>query len=200
MTALTATSATQTDPLARRVSAGAVTLLFAINGTLLGGWGGSLPSLRDKLGIDATQIAILLFCAGVAGIVSMQIGGRLADSLGARRVTLAAMPLLIAAAVTIAFAGSYPLALLGAALLGLGNGAMDVGMNAIGVQVEAARRRPIMSFFHAFFSIGNFVGAGAVLLMAKGIGLSGGAIVTPLMLTLAVGRGRRLGRAVADHP
>ena len=31
-------------------------------------------------------------------------------------------------------------------------------MNALGVQVEQARRRPIMSFFHAFFSVGNFVG------------------------------------------
>ena len=58
-------------------------------------------------------------------------------------------------------------------------------MNAIGVQVEAARRRPIMSFFHAIWSVGNFVGAGTVLLLATVLGLTGGAIVTPLMLTLA---------------
>ena len=35
-------------------------------------------------------------------------------------------------------------------------------MNALGVQVEAARRKPIMSRFHAFFSVGNFIGAGTV--------------------------------------
>jgi Na+/melibiose symporter-like transporter len=63
---------------------------------------------------------------------------------------------------------------------------MDVAMNAIGVQVETARRRPIMSFFHAFWSIGNFVGAGAVLLLAALLGLRGGAIVTPLTILIAV--------------
>ena len=58
------------------------------------------------------------------------------------------------------------MAVLAAVLFGLGNGAMDVAMNALGVQVEAARRKPIMSLFHAFFSVGNFIGAGTVLLMA----------------------------------
>jgi MFS family permease len=164
----------------------AVTTLFAVNGMLLGGNGGALPSLREKLAVTDTQIAVLLFCAGLAGILSMQVGGRLADAIGARTVALSALPVLIAAAVTIAVAPSYGVALLGLVLLGLGNGAMDVGMNAIGVQVEAARRKPIMSSFHAYFSLGSFVGAGAVLLLAKGLGVTGGRIVTPLMLSLAV--------------
>jgi hypothetical protein len=55
-------------------------------------------------------------------------------------------------------------------VIGLGNGAMDVVMNAIGVQVGAARQRPIMSFFHALWSIGNFIGAGAILLPCLGCG------------------------------
>ena len=66
----------------------------------------------------------------------------------------------------LAFAPSYGFAVVGGMLMGLGNGAMDVAMNALGVQVEQARRQPIMSFFHAFWSVGNFVGAGAVLVLA----------------------------------
>ena len=178
---------TPTPPaLDHRVAAVAVTILFAVNGMLLGGYGASLPSLRDKVGIGATEIAILLFCAGAAAITSMQIGGRLADAIGARTVTLAAVPVVIIGMLTVGLAPNYPVALVGGMLIGFGNGAMDVAMNAIGVQVEAARRRPIMSFFHAFFSIGNFVGAGTVLLLAAVLGLRGGAIVTPLMITLAV--------------
>jgi MFS family permease len=160
--------------------------MFAVNGLLLGGYGGSLPSLREKIDIDATQIAIMLFIGGLAGILSMQIGGRLADAIGARKVALAVLPILIAASVTIGLAGNYAVAVLGAVLIGLGNGAMDVAMNALGVQVESARRRPIMSFFHAFFSVGNFVGAGAVLLLATLLDITGGDIVTPLMITLAL--------------
>ena len=167
------------------IATAAVTILFAVNGMLLGGYGASLPSLRDKLGIGATDIAILLFWVGAAAITSMQIGGRLADAIGARTVTLAALPVVIIGVLTVGLAPNYPVALVGGMLVGFGNGAMDVAMNAIGVQVEAARRRPIMSFFHAFFSIGNFVGAGTVLLLATVMGLGGGAIVTPLMITLA---------------
>jgi MFS family permease len=160
--------------------------MFVANGAVMGGFGGALPSLRDKLGLDATQIAIMLFCAGAAAIGSMQIGGRLADSIGAREVSLAALPFLIAGMITIGLAQVYPVAILGAVLIGLGNGAMDVAMNAMGVQVEAARQRPIMSSFHAFWSIGNFIGAGTVLLLATVLGLKGGDVVTPLSISIAV--------------
>jgi len=184
-TTLPSPTSTPTTPLASRTATIAVTTLFAVNGMLLGGNGGALPSLREKLEITDTRIAVLLFCGGVAGILSMQVGGRLADAIGARTVALAALPVLIASAVLVALAPTFAVALVGLVLLGLGNGAMDVGMNAIGVQVEAARRKPVMSSFHAFFSLGSFVGAGTVLLLAKVLGITGGRIVTPLMLSLA---------------
>jgi MFS family permease len=160
--------------------------MFVINGAVIGGFGGALPSLRDKLGLDATQIAIMLFCGGAAAILAMQIGGRLADAIGAREISLAAVPLLGLGMFTLGLAQVYPVAIVGGILIGLGNGTMDVAMNAMGVQVEAARQRPIMSFFHAFWSVGNFIGAGAVLLFAFVLGLKGGDVVTPLAISLAV--------------
>jgi MFS family permease len=176
---------TTSNPLAGRTAVTAVTLLFVVNGLLLGGYGGALPSLRAKLDIGASEIAVALFCAGAAAITSMQIGGRLADSLGARKVTLVGLPILIAGAVVLGLAPTYPVAVIGAILIGFGNGALDVAMNAIGVQVEAARGRAIMSFFHAMWSVGNFIGAGTVLLLATALGLTGGEVVMPLMLVLA---------------
>src|SRR4029450_13901775 len=205
-------SAPVTTKLSARLAAVAVTLMFVVNGAVIGGFGGSLPARRDKLGfeanqsallpfsscaarplpsprpklaLDATQIAIMLFPAGAAAFLSMQIGGRLADAIGAREVTLAAVPFLIAGMITIGLAQIYFVAIIGGILIGLGNGTMDVAMNAIGVQVEAARQRPIMSFFHAFWSIGNFIGAGALLLLATLLGLKGGAIVAPVSISIA---------------
>jgi MFS family permease len=174
-----------TARLARTQSVVAVALLFAVNGLIIGGYGGVLPSIRERLDLTATHIAILLFITGLAGIVAMQIGGRLSDAIGARQVALAGLPLLIAAPSTFAVATTFPVAVAGAVLLGLGNGTIDVAMNAVGVQVEAARRRPIMSSFHALWSLGGFVGAGSVLLMAKLLNLRGAAIVMPLLLFVA---------------
>jgi MFS family permease len=95
-------------------------------------------------------------------------------------------PLIVFAALALGFAPGFAVAVVGAVLVGLGNGAMDVAMNALGVQVESARHRPIMSFFHAFFSVGNLAGAGSVLIMSSILGLTGGSIVTPLMIMLAL--------------
>ena len=43
-----------TKPLDGRTAAIAVTLMFFVNGMLLGGYGGALPSLRDKLASTRT--------------------------------------------------------------------------------------------------------------------------------------------------
>ena len=71
------------------------------------------------------------------------------------------------ASLLMGLAPAYPVLVAGAAVFGLGNGAMDVSMNALGVSVEQARRRPVMSRLHAFFSIGNFVGALMVVVIGR---------------------------------
>ena len=185
MTSTTTPTPKLTARLARTQSVVAVALLFAANGLVIGGYGGVLPSIRERLDIAPTDIAVLLFTSGLAGIVAMQIGGRLSDAVGARQVALTGLPLLIAAATTFAFATTFPVAVTGAVLLGLGNGTIDVAMNAIGVQVEAARQRPVMSLFHALWSVGGLVGAGSVVLMATLVDLKGAAIVLPLLLVIA---------------
>lgn len=162
----------------------AVAGLFAVNGTLVGGFGATLPALRERLGVDAGGLAVVLVSLAAAALVSMQVGGRLADSRGARSVVLPASALLIAGIAALAFARSLPFAAAAAALAGLGNGAMDVSMNALGVRVEQARVKPVMSRLHAGFSVGSLTGASTVVLIAR---LAGGgvAVITPALITLS---------------
>ena len=168
-----------------RAAAVAVGAVFATNGIILGGYAAVLPSLRVRLGIDAGTIAVLLFTVGVAAVVSMQVGGRLADRRGARGVAIWSLPLMALGAVVIALTTSFPVVLLGGVLIGLGNGASDVAMNAVGVEVEKARTAPVMSRFHAFWSIGSFIGAGLVLLTARLLGDDPGPVVMRALLTAA---------------
>ena len=182
----TETASTDKAALGRRPAAVAVTLLFALNGSLLGGAIGTLSAMRDRLGVDAAGISVLLFFLSGSAVVSMQIGGRLADGVGARTVALVTAPTLAFGVLILSFAESLPVAIVGGVFVGLGNGAMDVAMNAIGVQVEQARPRPIMSFFHAFWSVGNLIGAGVIVLVARVLDRSGGGVVQPAMLTICV--------------
>jgi hypothetical protein len=71
------------------------------------------------------------------------------------------------------------------ALAGLGNGAMDVSMNALGVRVEQARTKPVMSRLHACFSIGNLAGAATVILIAR-LAAGGAGVVIPTLVTVSV--------------
>jgi MFS family permease len=143
----------------------AVAVLFLGNGLVVGTFGGSLPGLRSRLDLDPGQIVGVLVAAAIFAVASMNVGGPLSDRYGARLPSLVGGIVIACAAVVMGVASSYPVLVVGAALLGLGNGAMDVSMNALGVSVESARRRPVMSRLHACFSIGNFTGALLVVVL-----------------------------------
>jgi predicted MFS family arabinose efflux permease len=75
------------------------------------------------------------------------------------------------ALVPAAYAGNLGVLAGSLLLFGLVHGALDVAMNANAVEVERACGRPVMSSFHAVFSIGGFTGATAGGLFAH-LGLS----------------------------
>ncbi len=152
--------------LGSRKAASAVVLLFGYNGLVIGAYAASIPTLQARFQLAPWQLSMFFICMGLAGIASMQLSGRLADRLGARRVALAILPILVVAILGIGLAPTLPLLFGAGILLGIGNGGIDVAMNAIGVQVEQNRPRPIMSFFHGMWSVGNMLGAVILVLLA----------------------------------
>jgi len=145
----------------------AVAVLFMANGLVVGTFGGSLPGLKALHDLANGQIVGLLVAAAVFAVLSMNLSGPLADRVGARLPTMVGGSVMMLAAVVMGAAPGYAVLVIGAALFGLGNGAMDVCMNALGVSVEQARRRPVMSRLHACFSIGNFAGALVVVVLGR---------------------------------
>ncbi|MDR2896467.1 MAG: MFS transporter [Propionibacteriaceae bacterium] len=149
----------------------AVILLFAYNGLVMGVYASSIAIFRRRLGVDNTELTILLALTGLAAVSSMQLVGRAVDRFGARRACLMMIVPLIIAATGYALAPSYPLLLATGVFLGIGNGGIDVAMNALAVQVEnhrlAAGRRPLFSFFHGTWSIGMFAGSLAISLVGN---------------------------------
>ncbi|MGW5616428.1 MFS transporter [Streptomyces sp. NPDC003877] len=132
---------------------------FVLNGTLLGMWVVQIPAVEERVGISHAALGGFLVLLGAGAFAGMQVGGRLSDRLGTRTVVPLAGVLCSVTLVLPGLAGE-PWAL-GAALLlfGFGNGALDVSMNAHAVQVEKAYGRPVMSAFHATFSVGGVLAA-----------------------------------------
>jgi predicted MFS family arabinose efflux permease len=89
----------------------------------------------------------------------MALLGRAVDRLGAAAVMV---PTAAAECVLLVPPGFMPgLPALAAALLAFGmvHGTLNVAMNASAVEIQRAWKRPIMSSFHAVYSIGGLIGA-----------------------------------------
>jgi MFS family permease len=132
---------------------------FALNGFVVGMWLVHIAAVEHRTGISHSTLGLLLLLLGGGAFLGMQVAGPLADRFGAHRVVplsavLCALALVLPGLATTGVA-------LGAGLLalGLGNGALDVSMNAHAVEVEHAYGRPIMSAFHAVWSVGGFLSA-----------------------------------------
>ncbi|GAB3451967.1 MFS transporter [Kineococcus endophyticus] len=157
----------------------AVVGLFLLTGLALATWVVNIPGVQERLGISHGVLGGLLLLLGAGSVVAMQASGPLVDRVGSRPVAAVGAVLLVVGVLLPGLA-TVPWHL-GAALfvLGLGNGAVDVAMNEQAVVVERAWGRPIMSSFHAFFSVGGALGAGlGAVLQAAGLAL---------LPTLAVG-------------
>ncbi|WP_034263904.1 MFS transporter [Actinospica robiniae] len=137
----------------------ATIVYFVLVGTLMGLWLVQIPTVEKHVGISHSTLGSLLVLLGLGAFLGMQVAGRLADRWGTRIVVPAA-GVLCGATLVLPGLARNPWELAGALLaFGFGNGSLDVSMNAHAVHVEKAYGRPIMSTFHATFSVGGVIAA-----------------------------------------
>ncbi|MET8897418.1 MFS transporter [Streptomyces albogriseolus] len=155
---------------------------FVLCGTLMGAWVVHIPAAEERVGISHATLGGLLVLLGLGAFAGMQVAGPLTDRLGAR-VVVPATAVLCGASLVLPGLARDPWTLAGALLVfGACNGALDVSMNAHAVHVEKAYGRPVMSGFHATFSVGGVLAA----LVAAG---ATGAGVSPVATMAAIGGG-----------
>jgi len=170
----------------------AVTAVFALNGALFGVWAARIPVFVDRFALSHDQLGLLLLCIAGGAIVAFPLAGRLSDKLGAARVTKALLVLYPLAFAVLPLAPTVPLLALALAVWGATYGAMDVAMNGWGAEVEATYPAPIMSTFHAAYSLGAFLGAGVAAGAAWG-GIGPG-LLFPVLAVLGALATARLAR------
>ena len=144
-----------------------VSIIFFTNGFIHANWASRLPELERFLMISHTQLGSLLFVLAIGAIVAMPFSGWLSHQFGSATVTRMTGILLCLSIGLLAISTSLFISVPVFFLLGLSNGAMDVAMNEQAVLVERQHAKPIMSSFHAFWSVGMTIGAGCGALFSK---------------------------------
>ena len=132
---------------------------FFVTGFGTAAWAPLVPYAKNRLDLDPGALGLVLLCLGIGSIVTMPLSGVLTARFGCRRIIWAAalvvafsLPFLATVANTLALAVSL-------FAFGAGFGALGVSVNVQAVIVEKASGRPMMSGFHALFSIGGIAGA-----------------------------------------
>ncbi|CAM5454706.1 MFS transporter [Streptomyces viridochromogenes] len=165
---------------------------FVLCGTLMGAWVVHIPAVEERVGVSHATLGGLLVLLGLGAFAGMQVAGPLTDRLGAR-VVVPATGVLCGAALVLPGLAHDPWTLAGALLVfGFCNGGLDVSMNAHAVHVEKAYGRPVMSGFHATFSVGGvlaaLVAAGATAAGAEPVVTLAGVGAVSIVIALASAR------------
>ncbi|MGZ3216102.1 MFS transporter [Paracoccus sp. T5] len=176
----------------------AVSVLFFVNGMLVGSWAPKIPVLMARLEIGEALAGVIVLALGAGSICVMPVFGAMVARAGSARAVTWAAWLAASSLIWISVAPGFGAVAGAVFLFGGVIGGMDVAMNANAVAVERARGRAIMSSCHGFWSLGAFAGAGLGGLLLQALGE-----VTHAVLVSGVFAGAltwALPRLLADAP
>jgi predicted MFS family arabinose efflux permease len=148
-----------------------VAVVFFVNGAIFATWTSRIPAITTRLSMGSGTLAFAVFGLSVGAVVGLPISSALVARFGTVPVVRVTLPGYALALAGVALASNVPALTAALIGLGIGNGVLDVAMNAAAVEVERRYPRQIMSAFHALFSFGGLAGA-LVGAAAAGIGTS----------------------------
>ncbi len=137
----------------------ATRFVFFVAGFGVACWAPLVPYVQNRLAVDNAVFGLLLLCMGLGAVGAMLLTGYLATTYGSRSIVVAGalgMSLLLPLLTISASAAVLALTLL---IFGAALGSLDVAMNIHAIQVERGAARPLMSGFHALFSLGGLAGS-----------------------------------------
>jgi len=168
----------------------AIFTVFFLSGLSLASWVARIPAIRDDTALNTQGVGLVILSGSIASVVGLIAAPWLLARFGARSGMIGALVTVSAGLVLVGLGGSVlpsiPLVVIGLALFGFGNGAVDVMMNVEGAEAEREIGRTLMPLMHAFFSFGTVAGAGLAA-VASALGISVAVHLGIIALLIAAG-------------
>lgn len=159
----------------------AVLTLFLVNGVAGASWFVRIPDVQESLRLSNALLGVTLLGLPAGAVIAMPLAGLATARVGSRRIALIGAFIVCIGVGLLGFADSAAIVAATLALFGIGNGAMDVAMNAQGVEAENYAEHSLMSQFHGGFSVGGIAGAAS-----GGFFASHGVAVQPHLLGVGI--------------
>src|SRR5882762_9125440 len=137
----------------------AVKIIFFLNGFVHANYFSRLPRIQEQFSIDNGVVGLVLLSSSVGALLAMPFTGWLIIRNGSRRITIFGTFFYCSLIPFIPLMPHLWALIILFFLLGISSGMLDVAMNSQAVMVEKQMQKPIMTSFHALFSIGMALGA-----------------------------------------
>lgn len=163
----------------RRKTLVAAGVAFLLLGAVVALYGPLFPQLRERFGVGLDEVGAVVSAHFLGSFVTVITAGVLLRRLGYRTVLVGGAAGLFAGFCGLALAPNWALFVAGAALLGLGFGAVQVGVNLLVARTFEDEAASALNLVNAVFGLGALVAPLLVALFAPGF-------VWPLVLLAAL--------------
>jgi MFS family permease len=137
----------------------AAVALFVANGLGMSSWVSHIPLLKERLDLNDQMLGFALLGAGMGALGTMWISGWLMSKFGSRKIAILSGICFPISLIGPGIAWSFWSLAVSLLLLGACNGLMDIAMNSQAASYEGLVRKPVMSSFHAFWSLSCWCGS-----------------------------------------
>jgi len=143
--------------------------VFASLNILFGTWAIYIPTVKENLGIDKSELGIAIFFLSLGVFTVFPVAARIINRIGVGKSTWYGV-------ILICISGALPLlapnyyTLMGALFLfGATHGFTDIAMNTLVTEIEKEDKQNFMSAAHGFFSLGGVLaGLGSFMIVLLG--------------------------------
>ncbi|MFM7329034.1 MAG: MFS transporter [Bacteroidota bacterium] len=137
----------------------AVNAIFFVNGFLHANLASRYPRMQDFFGLSNGTLGMILLSSSIGAVLAMPFTGWLIIRNGSRRIGIISVFSYCICFPLVTLVPGIPGLVALFFMMGVTAGMLDVSMNAQAVMVERGLGKPIMTSFHALFSIGMAIGA-----------------------------------------
>lgn len=139
--------------------------VFASLNILFGTWAIYIPTVKENLAIDKSQLGIAIFFLSLGVFTVFPVAAKIINKYGVGRVTWYGIFFNSLVALLPLFAPSYTTLMIALFLFGMTQGLTDIAMNTLVTEIEKEDRQNFMSAAHGFFSLGGVLaGLGSFLI------------------------------------
>lgn len=164
---------------------------FFYAGIALGSLAPLVPLAKVRLGIGPGELGAILLCMGLGSLFAMTTTVFFTSRFSCRAIMASTAPMFVFLLPVIATTHSAGLIAGSLATFGVMMGIHSVAMNLNAVRVERESGRPLMSGFHAMFSLGTIVGSASISgMLALGVEVAIGIYAVVATVAVLIGSAR----------